>query len=339
MFRLRNTVTLAIFVIFAGVLAACAPTEKDDCDGAYDPVKEQREYEDCLAEVALHQENQTATSVARRVATATFEAEIAIERADYAATVAALDAEPVKSGDRQTLSRAGTIAGSVTKDDNAIPTAIAVPTPDPTTVPVMPTAVPTPVPTPVPTATEISVDLSTLTWLTAKQAAELAMAESPGVVFEIAGHASRAAGSLASGDTSGSDPSPGIGYARDWSVTLQTDTETYFCTIGLGLTSCNSSNFHYGDGEVETVTQDSPDALERFNGESNSDWQDLMANENISILLDLHVDLTGAVNAEPGTPIARIWSATITVHNATEGPSSGNFHWNLDTDDVTWSVF
>jgi hypothetical protein len=65
----------------------------------------------------------------------------------------------------------------------------------------------------------------------------------------------------------------------------------------------------------------------------------LMAYEDITILLDLHVDLTGAVNAEPGEPIVRIWSATITVRDAGASPSGGSFHWNVDTDTVTSSVF
>ncbi|MBT3942092.1 MAG: hypothetical protein HOC77_10630 [Chloroflexi bacterium] len=353
MLELKKLVTLVGVVMVAGVLAACGPTEKADCDGlSRSNADDEEDYEQCLEDLALYESNQTATSVAARSATATFEAEIATERADYTATNVALEAEQLKTdpGDRQTLNRAGTISGAVSKETptatttaaptaETLPTALVNPAPTPTSVPVAPTAAPTPVPTPEPMATQVPVDLSKLAWLTAKQAAELATAEAPGVVFEIAGHASRAAGMLGSGDSAGSELSPGIGYARDWSVTLQTDTETYFCTVGLGITSCNASNFHYGDGEVETVSQDSTEALARFNQENNADWQALMSNDDISILLDLHPDLTGAVGAEPGTPIARIWSATITVHNATDGPRSGSFHWNLDTDAIAWSVF
>jgi hypothetical protein len=167
----------------------------------------------------------------------------------------------------------------------------------------------------------------------------LALSQAEGELFEIAGHASRAAGILGSGDTAGSALCPGIGYARDWSVTVQNDVEAIFCTIGLGISKCNPGGFHYGDGEVATVAIDSPEALARFNSENNPDWQTLMENEDLSILLDLHVDLSGAFNAEPGTPIARIWSASITVHNETDGIRSGSFYWNLDTDAITWSVF
>ncbi len=39
---------------------------------------------------------------------------------------------------------------------------------------------------------------------------------------------------------------------------------------------------------------------------NNGDWQALMSNDGISIRLDLHVDLLGAINTAPGTPIARI---------------------------------
>jgi|TARA_B100000959_G_scaffold118644_1_gene124760 hypothetical protein len=72
------------------------------------------------------------------------------------------------------------------------------------------------------------------------------------------------------------------------------------------VTICNNGGFHYCGGEVGTIVVDSPAALERFNGENNADWQALMSNDGISIRLDLHVDLLGAINTAPGTPIARI---------------------------------
>lgn len=228
------------------------------------------------------------------------------------------------TGDSQTLNLAGTITGSAQKV-TAEPTSAPTAEPLPSTVanpasPVepetpLPTAVPTPVPTakaipePTPTPTEVPVDLSTMAWLTAQQAGEFALLEVEGELFEIAGHASPAAGVLGSGYSAGAELSPGIGYARDWSVTIQNDTEAIFCTIGLGISKCNPGGFHYGDGEIETVSVDSPEAIAHFNSENNSDWEALAVNEDISILLDLHVDLTGAVNDEPGTPIARIWSA------------------------------
>lgn len=199
--------------------------------------------------------------------------------------------------------------------------------------------VPTAVPPPIPTATAIPVDLSTLAWLTAHQAAELAPLEADGEVFEIAGHGARGAGELSTGDTTGAELSPGAGYARDWSVTIQNDIEAIFCQVGFGETSCNGGGFHYGDGEVGTVIADSPAALERFESENNPDWQALLAYNDISILFDMHVDLSGAFTTEPGDPIARIWSASITVRDAGASPKSGNFHWNMDTDEVTSFVF
>jgi hypothetical protein len=90
---------------------------------------------------------------------------------------------------------------------------------------------------------------------------------------------------------------------------------------------------------VGTVDADSPAAFARFDSENDPDWQALMAYDNISILLDLHVDLTGAINAAPGDPIERIWSASITVHDEGASLRSGNFHWNVDTDEITSSVF
>ena len=222
MFDIRKY-ALVIAAIIALVLVACAPETKKDCEEEHRD--DQRGYEECLQELEIRYINQTATSAAIKAATATEEAVIAAERVEYAATGAALDESLKSTGDSQTLSRAGTITGQAPQGTAVAPPADAgssdpvsattatpvatsaslAPSTGATPVPIAPTAAPTPVPAP----TEIPVDLSTLAWLTAQQAAELALMEVDGDVFEIAGHGARGAGELSTGGHDGRRAKPG----------------------------------------------------------------------------------------------------------------------------------
>ena len=55
--------------------------------------------------------------------------------------------------------------------------------------------------------------------------------------------------------------------------------------------------------------------------ESDNQWVDLVANENISVLFNLHPDVSKANQF--------IWSASVTVLDPEVTPSTGNFHWQV----------
>ncbi|MDP6823946.1 MAG: procyclic acidic repetitive family protein [Dehalococcoidia bacterium] len=224
------------------------------------------------------------------------------------------------------------VPASITAAPTPVPSATAMPTPGPTAIP---TPEPTATPVPEPTATEGPVDLSTLAWLTGLQAGELAFTEAGGRIYEIVGHVSEKAGMLSSGDTAGDELSPGAGYGRDWSVTVHSGEEKLYCSVSLGVTDCSGGFTHNTTGDVTAVVEDSSAAFERFESENNADWQTLLANDDISILFHLKVDL-GDTPADAWT---HVWSASITVHDEGASPGGGNFAWNIEKDTVTSSVY
>jgi len=203
-------------------------------------------------------------------------------------------------------------------------------------MPVVPSAAPTPSAVPAPTATEVPADLSTLSWLTAKQAAQLALMEVDGEVYSITGHGTSAAGVLSPGDAPDSEPSPGAGYSRDWSVVVRSGGETIHCSILIGDTLCMSGNaVDAGISEVGSVEPDSTNAFERFESANNVDWQALMVNDDVSILFELY----GSSGESLDDPPFPVWTAYVTVNDLNVSPRGGQFNWNIEADTITSSVY
>jgi hypothetical protein len=226
-----------------------------------------------------------------------------------------IDALTPVSGERQLLRRgsdAGTIAAS---------TATPVPAPTPTTVPT-----PAPTPTEVPTATPEPVNNGP--WLTAQEAIVIASAARPGRVESMSGHVSHKAGQKDAGDDANTSPSPGGGYSSSWGVTIVDGGEIFLCLVRNRAAECDTL-FSASEGSIESVTSDSTDFLAVWN--DDPEWNELIANDNISILMFLN-QLSG-----PNTPIT--WQAIVTVHSETTGLRGGNFGWTPATGETATSTY
>ena len=234
-------------------------------------------------------------------------------------------ASPTPAGGQtlQSFSRA-VQGGTGTPAPADAPTPIAIPVPSPTSTSVGTTGsvsatAPVPTSTPVPTATAVPAatpkpELGP--WLTAFEAIEVASAFQTGIVKEITGHVSRRSGETDSGDTSNSVASPGAGYSSGWGVTILDGEQLHHCVARGASVNC-SELFSVGAGDIEAATTDSTAVFGTW--EDDADWSALMAQDDISILLQLKPNDTGD---------SLIWNAFVTVHNATEAPYGGNFLWN-----------
>lgn len=127
------------------------------------------------------------------------------------------------------------------------------------------------------------------------------------------------------GDVSSGVPSPGAGYAAAWGVSILDGDKLYLCDVRGESVNC-STLFGALVSEITGVTIDSPAVFDTWQG--NSEWNELLAKDDISILLQL----------QPA-PGAFTWSANITVNGATDPPYGGNFTWNIDTGDTVFITY
>jgi len=217
------------------------------------------------------------------------------------------------SGERQILRR-GSGAGTVV-------VSTATPIPAPTTAPT-----PAPTPTEIPTTTPEPVNNGP--WLTAQEAIVIASAAQPGRVESMSGHVSHEAGQKDAGDDENTSPSPGGGYSSSWGVTIVNNGEIFLCVVRNLTAECDTL-FSASEGGIESVTSDSTDFLAIWN--DHPEWNELTANDNISILMFLS-QMSG-----PDTPIT--WQAIVTVHGETTGLRGGNFNWIPTTGETVVSTY
>lgn len=215
----------------------------------------------------------------------------------------------VDSGDRQVLKRAASEK-------------INTPTPLPA-----PTATAAPAATPVPpTATTQAIVLNQ--WLTAFQAIELLSKQQSGTVVQVVAHVSARTGQFGSGDLTASIPSPGAGYAAMWEMGIADGDGLFFCTVWLQGTSCNPTSYAE-DSDVTGADVDSTDVFAIWAGVP--EWIDLMRNDDISILMVL--------KSSAGAGSALLWQSAITVHGVPIGLGGGNFVWNPETGETSFTTY
>lgn len=216
---------------------------------------------------------------------------------------ATADAEDSKSGEVQVLKRGG----------SANPATTATSTPHTVTPVPVPTATPEPVAGP---------------WQTALEAIEIASAAQPGIIKKVTGHVSHESGQKDAGDTANTVPSPGAGYSSTWGVTILDGDQVYLCVVLNAAAECNTL-FSADAGDIEGADVDSPDVFAVW--QDNSDWLELLSNEDLSILLVLQP------SAGEGSPL--IWQALVTVHGEAKGLRGGNFTWNPSTGETSSNTY
>lgn len=198
-----------------------------------------------------------------------------------------------------------------------VPTASAVPeasaTPEPTQTPV-----------PVPTATELPVVMGP--WLTALEAVDAVLATHSGKVKSIVAHVSHEAGQTDVGDSTNTTASPGAGYASSWEVAIIDGDDHYYCDVRTAVADCSTSSA--GAPYIVDLSVDSTEMFAVW--ADNSDWKELLRNDNISVLAYLRSD---------GEDAPTIWQASITVHGETDGLRGGNFNWTPSTGDTDFSKY
>lgn len=197
------------------------------------------------------------------------------------------------------------------------------------TTSVTPEASPTPesaqTPVPVPNATEQPVVTSA--WLTALQAVDIATAAQAGQVKTIVSHVAHKAGQNDAGDSTNTMASPGAGYASSWEVSLIDGDDHYYCDVKNGVADCTPSSYP-GAPYVSATDIDSTAMFAIW--ESNSEWKELLRNENLSVLAHLHTE-------GEGTP--SIWTASITVHGEASGLRGGNFNWIPESGETNFTTY
>ncbi|MGA0275271.1 MAG: hypothetical protein ACO3L6_04425 [Dehalococcoidia bacterium] len=216
---------------------------------------------------------------------------------------ATAEAESPNSGEVQVLKR----------DASANPVETATPVP-PTVTPVpVPTATPEPVAGP---------------WQTAFEAIEIASTAQSGIIKKVAGHVSHKSGQKDAGDVANTTLSPGAGYSSSWGVTILDGDQVYLCVVLNAAAECNTL-FSADAGDVEDADVDSPEVFTVW--QDNSDWLELLSNEDLSILLVLQP------SAGQGSPL--IWQAIVTVHGEARGLRGGNFTWNPSTGETSFNTY
>ncbi len=241
-----------------------------------------------------------ATSVAYDLVYDATSTAIAIEDEEEAAKAAP------ESGERQALTRASKIE-------------ISTPTPVPATATPVPVVVPTATQVPVPTATEIPLTIGL--WLTALQAIEIASQAQPGIVKYISGHVSPRAGRGDYGDVTSNTPSPGAGYSSSWEVMFVDGGKDYLCVVQAATADCGPGFGFIDPGDITGADIDSLAVFETWR--DNAEWNELLANDDISTLMILEPD------AGEGTPL--VWRVYITVRGESNGLSGGSFFWTPAT--------
>ena len=251
-------------------------------------------------------------------------------------------AKETKSDSPVVISRSSSSASEIVVTDSAAktidaatstpqPTATSVPQPTATSAP-QPTATPAPTATPKPTQVPV-VDHGP--WNTALEAIELASKSQSGIIRVVDGHTSSRAGQIEVGDQGSDIPSPGAGYGTYWTVITtgtETSTDATFCSVKGSEVTCFEQDYDPGVGDVVGVTVDSTESFGAWVG--NADWDDLMGDENLSILSVL----------EPGNgefdPSHNFWTTIVSSSSRTSGVGGGTFYWNLTTGEMTnttWS--
>ena len=97
----------------------------------------------------------------------------------------------------------------------------------------------------------------------------------------------------------------------------------------LGTAAQCSTVFGSSVGEITGANVDSPAVFDIWN--DNADWNELMGNDDISILLHLYL--------LDGDPATLVWQVSITVHNAPNGLGGGNFNWAPSTGVTTFTTY
>ena len=172
----------------------------------------------------------------------------------------------------------------------------------------------------VPAPTPTSQSVLEGPWLTAFQAVEIASSSQRGTVKNVIGHVAKSAGQTDSGDVTARTPSPAGGYSALWEVTIEHGTDLLLCTVRSNSVSCDTLR-HATEGDISDAHIDSPDVLKIW--ADNADWNELLRNEKISILMALQPD--------PLEPEVLMWQCSVTVHNQTDGLRGGNFLWTPST--------
>jgi hypothetical protein len=169
-------------------------------------------------------------------------------------------------------------------------------------------------------------------WITALEAIKIASASQSGVISYIDGHAASSAGEKDTSDNPSDITSPGAGYGTYWTVAFLLESgSTNFCSVLGQELDCWESAYTPAPGDISGVTIDSTEAFAAY--EKTEDWNTIMANENVSLLLVL----------EPGSgeldPTHTYWSAIASVQGTDSGIGGGSFYWDLDTDTVTHTTW
>jgi len=190
-----------------------------------------------------------------------------------------------------------------------------------TSTPVPPTVTPVPVPTATP-------EPVTESWQTAFEAIEIASNAQSGIIKKVVGHVSHESGQKDAGDVANTTLSPGAGYSSSWGVTILDGDQVYLCVVLNAAAECNTL-FSADAGDVEDADVDSPEVFTVW--QDNSDWLELLSNEDLSILLVLQP------SAGQGSPL--IWQALVTVHGEAKGLRGGNFTWNPSTGETSFNTY
>ena len=104
--------------------------------------------------------------------------------------------------------------------------------------------------------------------------------------------------------------------------------DVFFCTVWLQGTSCNPTN-SAEDSDVTGASVDSIDVFAIWSGVP--EWIDLMRNDDISILMVL--------KSSAGAGSSLLWQSAITVHGVPIGLGGGNFVWNPETGDISFTTY
>jgi hypothetical protein len=232
------------------------------------------------------------------------------------------DEETPASGERQSLQRGGTIISTPTPAPT--PTQVVpatVPAPTDTVAPAVPTETPIPPsPTPQPVVSG--------PWITALQAVAVVESDQTGTVRNVVAHVASDAGQFDSGDVSGATPSPGAGYAAIWEIALSEGDELLLCTVWFNGSAC-SKTFSIEDGSVSGASVDSVEVFPIWR--DTAEWNELLANNDISVLLVLKS------SAGDGSPL--MWQTSITVHGIPNGLGGGNFIWIPETGETSFTTY
>lgn len=252
--------------------------------------------------------------------TAEYNATATAEAIIFDATSTAIAIEEAEEDDsdreQQTFRRGGSSGtGSIGTPDDASATPVAAePTTNPTPTPVLaPTA------TPQPTVSG--------PWVTALEAIEIATDAQTGTVMNVTGHISHKQGQRDAGDVSNTTPSPGGGYSSSWGVTILDGEDVWLCEIRNATADCFTL-FSVSGGNIAGTDIDSTQAFAIW--ENNSEWNELLPNDSISILQQLHRE-------SEGSPIT--WTALVSVHGETSGLRGGNFHWIPESGETKFNTY